>query len=269
MIYLFLVFIFFLGASVGSFLNVLIYRFHQRKNIFGRSFCPHCQHQLYWFDLIPIFSFFILRGRCRHCRQKISWQYPIVEMTAGLLFLFSFVRLSSQFSIFNFSAQGGSASGGQFSITLFRDWIFISVMIFVFVYDLKYMLIEDAVVIPAMVAVFFLSLLAGQSLFTIIVGALMSWLFFWLQYYLTKKRGLGEGDLRLGILMGIMFGWPNVLVVILISYIIGGSICLILIMIGKKKLFSEIPLGPFLALGSLITMFFGSRIVDLYFNLLL
>jgi len=259
MIYLFLVFIFFLGASVGSFLNVLIYRFHQRKNIFGRSFCPHCQHQLYWFDLIPIFSFFILRGRCRHCRQKISWQYPLVEFITGILFSFSFLNLFSRFYLLD----------STFYFLLFRDWIFISVMIFVFVYDLKYMLIEDAVVIPAMVAVFFLSLLAGQSLFTIIAGALMSWLFFWLQYYLTKKRGLGEGDLRLGILMGIMFGWPNVLVAIFISYIIGGFVSLVLIIVGKKKLFSEIPLGPFLALGSLITMFFGPMIIDFYFNLFL
>lgn len=255
---MFYFFIFLLGASVGSFLNVLIYRLPKReKVIFSRSICPNCSHRLSFFDLIPIFSFLFLGGRCRYCKAKISWQYPLVEFITGLLFLLTFLKLSQEFTVYSL----------QFSVFLFRDWLFISVMVFVFVYDLKYMLIEDAVVVPSIVAVFFLNLLAGQSLVSILIGGVVSWLFFFSQYVLTKKKGLGEGDLRLGILMGLMFGWPNVLIAIFVSYLIGGLISLILIISGKKKLFSKVPLGPFLAVGSVLTMFFGSKIIDFYFNL--
>lgn len=267
MFYIFSIISFCLGAAVGSFLNVLIYRLSQHKNILGRSFCPYCQHQLSWYDLIPIFSFLFLGGRCGYCKNKISIQYPLVEIATGLLFLFVFLNLFSQFYI---SAEGGPVSNRLYStfyILLLRDWLFIATMIFVFVYDLRYMLIEDIVILPAIAAVFLLGFLSGRNVFSLLAGGLISWLFFWLQYLLTKKKGVGEGDLRLGILMGVMFGWPRVLLAIFISYIIGGFISLILIIIGKKKLFSEVPLGPFLALGSLLTIFFGSKIIDFYLGL--
>lgn len=259
MFYLCSIFSFIFGSSVGSFLNCLIYRLYQHKNILDRSFCPKCQHQLSWLDLIPVFSFLALRGRCHYCRQKISLQYPLVELATGLLFLLSFLNLYFKFYVLN----------STFHFFLIRDWFFISAMVFVFIYDLKYMLIEDIIVIPAIVAVFFLNLLSGYQFSAVLIGGIMGWLFFWLQYYLTKKKGLGEGDLRLGILMGVMFGWPNVLIAIFISYIVGGFVSLVLIIVGKKKLFSEVPLGPFLAIGSVIAMFFGPGIIDFYFNLFL
>jgi len=248
-IYYFLfIFIFFFGASIGSFLNCIIYRLPERKKIFlDRSICPKCFHQLSFLDLIPIFSFLFLAGRCRYCRKKISWQYPLVELITGLLFLFSFVKLSS-----------------QFSIILLRDFIFISVMIFVFVYDLKYMLIEDVVVVPSIIIIFFLNFLILKSLAPIFLGGIISLSFFLVQYILTKKEGLGEGDLRLGFLIGIMFGWPKILLTIFTSYFIGAIIALILLIIKKKKLYSKIPLGPFLAIGSLITLFFGEKIINFY-----
>ena len=261
--YMFLIFIFvfIFGASIGSFLNSIIYRLPRRKKIFfDRSICPICQHRLSFLDLIPIFSFLFSGGRCRYCRAKISWQYPIVELTTGFLFLFGYLNLSNQFLTVT---PQFPISNFQFPILLLRNWFFISVMVFVFIYDLKYMLIEDIVVIPAIIIIFFLNLLAGISLPSIFLGAIITLGFFLTQYILTKKRGIGEGDLRLGVLIGIMFAWPNVLISLFTSYFIGGIIALALLIIGRKKLTSKIPLGPFLAIGSLLTLFFGKEIIKL------
>jgi len=247
-------FIFLFGASIGSFLNCLVYRLRHKKTILDRSFCPRCLHQLSWYDLFPLLSFLILRCRCRYCNQKISWQYPIVEMITGLLFLFSFLNLYSTFYFLD----------STFCFMLIRDWFFIAVMIFVFIYDLKYMLIEDLVILPAIVVVFCLNLLSKISLSSILLGAVVGWSIFFFQYFLTKKKGMGEGDLRLGILMGVMFAWPKVLVAIFISYIIGGFISLFLILFKRKGFKSELPLGPFLAIGSLVAMFWGDKILEFY-----
>lgn len=248
--------IFLLGASVGSFLNVLIYRLPKREKIvFTRSICPICSHQLSFFDLIPVFSFFLLKGRCRYCRGKISFQYPLVEIITGLLFLFSFIQLSSQFSIFSL----------KFIILLLRDCFFIAVMIFIFIYDLKYMLIEDIVVIPAIVIIFLLNLLIGRPFSLIIFGGIIGLSFFLIQYFLTNKKGLGEGDLRVGLLIGVMFPFSKILITLFTSYLLGGIISLFLLISGKKKFFSRIPLGPFLALGSLLTLFFGEKIISFFF----
>jgi len=252
--FFFSLFSFLLGLSVGSFLNCLIYRLLLRKNILGRSFCPKCQHQLSWLDLIPVFSFLFLGGRCRYCQQKISWQYPLVELTTGLLFLFAFLRLSQEFTVYSL----------QFTVFLLRNWLFIIVLIFIFVYDLKYMLIEDMVVIPATVVIFFLNLLIFRSLSLILLGGIIGLGFFLVQYILTAKKGVGEGDLRLGLLMGLAFGWSKILIALFVSYLIGGSVALILLLTGQKKLTSKIPLGPFLALGSLITLFFSQEILSFY-----
>lgn len=244
--------IFLIGASVGSFLNVLIYRLPKReKIIFSRSACPTCSHKLSFFDLIPIFSFLFLGGRCRYCRTKISYHYPLIEFITGLLFLLSFLKLSQESTVYSL----------QFTVLLLRNWLFISAIVFVFIYDLKYMLIEDVVVMPVMAVVFFLNLLAGQPFFLMLIGGLIGWLFFLVQYFLTKKKGLGEGDLRLGLFIGIMFGWPKILIVLFTSYLVGGLIAFFLLILRRKKLSSPIPLGPFLALGSLITLFFNEEII--------
>ena len=127
---------FVIGLAFGSFLNCLIYRLYHKKTLFGRSFCPNCQHQIAWYDNIPILSFIILAGRCRFCRQKISWQYPLVEFLTGLLFCFAFWRFS-RFSFFplifsNFYLE-------NFLIILnFLFWVYwISVLMIISFYDLR------------------------------------------------------------------------------------------------------------------------------------
>ena len=237
------------GLIFGSFLNCLIYRLHNRKTILGRSFCPKCKQKIKWYDNIPVISFLLLKARCRLCKEKISWQYPVVESVMALLFVFSIWFRIGELSL----------------LIVLRDWIIFFTLLFIFVYDLKYSEIEDIVLFPATVLILIFSLFLGQSFLPIIFSALLGVVFFGVQYLVTKGKGIGLGDLRIGFFMGIVCGgWQYLLVAIFCSYVIGSLVSLILILKGKKKIKSAIPLGPFLAIGTLIAFLFGDKIITLY-----
>lgn len=272
MIILFYLIIFFIGLSFGSFLNCLIYRLANQQTIFGRSFCPHCKKQIVWYDNIPLLSFILLKGKCRQCQQKISWQYPLVELLMGFLFVLPLIRLSlfkSEFLVFG--SQGFVLDLGE----ILRVWSVYFVLVFVFVYDLKHMAIEDVVILPAaglvLVLNFFTSPLidslsglgfgarGGQMILAILIGVG----FFALQYVLTKGKGVGLGDLRIGFFMAVALGhWSTICLALTISYFIGALVSLFLIVFKKKGFKSEVPLGPFLALGTFFVFTFGREIID-------
>ena len=131
-------FIFLFGVSIGSFLNVLIDRLPQERKITGRSVCDYCQHQLSWYDLIPILSFFLLKGRCRYCRKKLSFQYPLVEILTGLMFIFVFltyVKNIQEISIW------------QNWLVILSLWGIVSCFIVIFFSDVKYHLISDYILL--------------------------------------------------------------------------------------------------------------------------
>jgi len=240
---------FFLGLVFGSFLNCLVYRLHIHKTLLGRSFCPKCKKKIKWYDNIPVISFIFLKARCRSCHKKISWQYPIVELIMGLLFVFSLWLRIGELS----------------SLIILRDWIVFFTLFFIFLYDLKYSEIEDIVLLPATVLILILSLLLGQSFLSMIFSALLGVVFFGIQYLITKGKGIGLGDLRIGFFMGIVCGnWQYLLVAIFFAYIIGALISLILILKRKKGMKSAIPLGPFLAIGTFIAFLLGDKIITLY-----
>src|SRR3989344_4594705 len=133
------IFVFIFGLCTGSFLNCVICRLEQKKSLNGRSFCPYCKPTLRWLDLIPVFSFLFLKGKCRYCRKKISVQYPLVEVATGLIFLLIFnFQFSMNFQFFNF----------------FFLFYVSSALIIIFVYDLKNYLIPDTVLFPAIVIAF-------------------------------------------------------------------------------------------------------------------
>ena len=190
--YFFYLITFIFGLIVGSFLNCVIYRLEIGKSALkGRSFCPHCQHQLKWQDLIPIFSFLILRGKCRYCKKPIFWQYPLVELITGILFLLFF--------IFHFS---------------FFIFIISSFLIIIFVYDLKHYIIPDKIIYPAIVIAFLYQLFNHWSLIinhlNFIYSALGASFFFLLIVLASRGKGMGIGDIKLGFLMGLILGWPNI-----------------------------------------------------------
>ena len=256
-------FIFLFGLIIGSFINCLIWRLHKKESILGRSYCPKCKKQIAWHDNIPILSFLFLKGKCRHCRQKISWQYPAVELVTGILFVLAF--------IVNFPAPGWFALGGQFSIInyikLIRDLFIIAVMVIVFIYDLRWYLILDAVTLPAAAVVFILNLMLGFSLFNLLISGIIGGSFFLLQFIVSKGKWIGGGDIRLGLLMGVILGWPLVLAAIFLAYFIGSFVGLGLIILKKKTWGAKIPLGIFLSSATVLVLFWGSEIFDWYLNL--
>ncbi len=253
-------FIFLFGLAVGSFLNALIWRLHKGESILkGRSYCPKCKHILGVADLIPVVSFIIQKGKCRYCGKAISWQYPAVELTTAVLFVITYQISVSQ--LFSFSTF-------QF-LNLLRLWFVIAVMVVVFVYDLKYTLILDKVIYPAAVVAFLASpLLNGKGVWngvmTALVAAALGGGFFLVQYFISKGKWIGGGDVKMGFLMGLILGIKGILVALFFSYVFGALVSLGLIAIGKKTMKSQIPFGTFLAVGTLIAMFWGEKLLQWY-----
>ena len=242
--------IFLFGLIVGSFLNCVIYRLEKGESFLrGRSYCPNCKHILDWQDLIPLFSFLILKGKCRYCSQKISLQYPLVEIATGLLFLLIF---NFQFSIFNY--------------------LIACFLIVIFVYDLKHYIIPDKVIYPAIIFALifnFQFLISNQfSIFNYsILSAIGMAIFFLTIVLISRGKWMGWGDVKMVFFMGLFLGSPKILVALFLAFFIGASVGLILIFLGKKTLKSEVPFGPFLVTGTFLAMFFGERIIDWYLNL--
>jgi len=253
----FVVFLF--GLIVGSFLNCVIYRLGEKKSFLkGRSFCPNCGHILNWKDLIPIFSFLILRGKCRYCGKKISLQYPLVELFTGILFLATFYHLRDQL----FSLQG--------IFTLFYYWTILSSLIVIFVYDLKNYLIEEKIVyFSILVCLIFNLIFSISEIKNKILSSLFLGLFFLSIVLISKEKWMGIGDAKLGTLIGIFLGWPKIIPALFFSFFVGSIFGIFLIILKKKSLKSEIPFAPFLVSGTIFSLFFGEKVIDFYLNLFL
>ncbi len=269
-------FIFVLGLVVGSFLNCVVYRLKEKKSfVSGRSFCPRCKHNLAWYDLVPVFSFIFLRGKCRYCNKPISWQYPTVEICTGCIFLLIF---NFQFSIFNFSSFAGSRVAGQFFtpdslIGLVYLFVIASLLIIIFIFDLKWYLIPDKVLLWAVgiTAAFHLYSFAfnfypkGQ-ISNFLFSAFGAAGFFLAIFLLTRGKAMGFGDVKLAFFMGLFLGWPKIVTALFLAFLIGAIIGLILIINKKKQMKSEIPFGPFLITGLFIALFWGKAIINFYLN---
>ena len=249
-------FIAILGVCVGSFLNVIIFRTQTGGSVVhGRSMCQTCKIQLRFFDLIPICSFVFLKAKCRACKSKISWQYPIVECATALLFILMYLKQTLGLVPVS-------------SLLLLRDWVFVSFLIVIFVYDLKYMYILDLFTIPAMVIAVIFNVWLGQMYFaTYIIGAIIIGGFFFLQFFVSKGKWVGGGDIRLGILIGLMLGLAQGLVALFLAYIFGSIIGLILLSLKKVDRKTEIPFGTFLTATTVIGLFCGPSILNLYIGL--
>lgn len=250
--------IFLMGLIVGSFLNCVIYRLETNGNFLkGRSFCPYCKQTLSWQDLIPVLSFLVLKAKCRYCRKPISFQYPLVEISTGLIFLLIFL---THIHINNYTG-----------VYLLLISCF---LIIIFVYDLKHYIIPDKVVYPAilvsgiwyLVSGIFLNLYSNYEILNTIYSAFGAAGFFLLIVLISRGQWMGVGDIKLAFLMGLLLGWPNILVAFFSAFFIGAIIGIGLILFGRKKLKSEIPFGPFLVSGTFLAMFWGKQIIDWYLN---
>lgn len=247
-----------LGLIIGSFLNALIFRLHSGQSIAaGRSLCPHCQHTLAWFDLLPVVSFLWLRGRCRYCQRSISWQYPVVETATAILFLV--------FYLFNLQHY---SYGWPLLLACLRDWLVVSALVVVFVYDLRWMLIPDSVVLPVVILAAIASLFLGQTLIGLLISLASGFGFFALQYYLSGGTWIGGGDLRLGLLLGAVLAWPSVLFALFLAYSLGAVFGVGLLLTKKANRKTEIPFGIFIVPALIISMWWGQAIINWYLSLL-
>jgi leader peptidase (prepilin peptidase)/N-methyltransferase len=239
-------------------LNCALYRFKIKKPVTGSSFCPHCKHDLSAFDLIPLFSFLTLGGKCRYCGQKISWQYPIVEFLTGIIFLQSFIFLSPKSSI------------DYLLLTLVL--ICFSLLVFIFVYDLKYFIIPNEIIYPAIgTALLWVGLRSFlESDFSILTNHLSAgfsvFAFFFLIFWLSRGKGIGFGDVRYALFLGFFLGFPDSLVALFFSFTIGAVVGLFFILTKKKSRKDMLPFAPFLVIGTYLAFFYGREIINWYLN---
>lgn len=242
-----LLFVFIFGTIIGSFLNVLILRYNSNVLKRERSECFSCGHELAFYDLIPILSFIFLKTRCRYCKSKISFQYPLVEFFTGLTFLLVYIKVNS------------------FSLDLFFYFLVFSILIAIFVYDLRHKIIPDGLVYTLIAISLFKTLLLNNfyflSLFS--TGVLVMSLPLFLLWLISSGKWMGFGDVKLTLALGLLLGFWDGVGALTLSFWLGAIIGLILVLLLKllshksKNLTikSEIPFAPFLILGFAIVFF--------------
>lgn len=256
-----------LGLAVGSFLNVVVYRVLSGDSPFrGRSECTKCKNQISWKDNIPLVSFFLLRGKCRKCKALISWHYPVLEFLTGVLFVWWFVV-----GRFFFTLSQGPFDWVQPGFWLIVGVVFVSLV----VADLFYGVLPDIFTIGLTVIAFvyrFALTMSGimqlnDFLWAIAAGILAGG--FYLSLVLvTRGKGMGGGDVKLALALGIVLGVPKILVANLAAFLTGAGVGIILI-VGKQKKFGQtIPFGPFMIFGAVMALLWGEQIWRGYINLL-
>lgn len=258
--FLILAFLFILGAAVGSFTSVVIYRLHSRKKgIFrGHSACTNCERELKLLDLIPIVSYLTLRGKCRYCSKEISYMYPLLELVSGSLFALLFLK----FPFFNNALQLSETQFWLYMLYAFYTFV----LIFTFFFDLHYLKVSDEILLPAILIglIATLGTPATPHFLDAIFGMALAIAFFGLQILISRGTWIGLGDLRIGAFMGVILGFKLLIVALVLSYLIG-SIVAIFVAVRKQKLRGvKIPFAPLLVTGTFVTMFFGEQIAAWY-----
>ncbi len=289
---------FIIGIGLGSFTKAWADRSLLRRSIRGRSSCESCKRQLKWYDLLPVFSYIFLLGKCRYCKKKISLEYPLVELVFGILLVLVF--LQSNFQSFFYKAPVYLILE---TLDLIPKVIGFSVLIAVFLTDLKKGIIPDRITYPGVVSVLIVlivtsiykialiylslsthpvgkyllppysdyfirhSLIALNPLTLGLISAAAMLVFFWVIIFFTKGKGMGGGDLKLAVFMGLILGFPNILVALMIAFLSGSLVGLLLIFLKKRNLKQTIPFGPFLSLGGIISLLWGGTISAWYLGL--
>ena len=238
-----------LGAMVGSFLNVVIARLPQegKSVVFPPSHCPACQAAIRWYDNIPLVSFILLRRRCRSCQAPISWRYPAVELAMALLSLalFSRVGLSVAFGIY---------------------FLYIAALLAIIFIDAEHQIIPDVISLPGIglgLVLAFANPFVGwqDAAIGILAGGGSFYLIAWVYYLVTKREGMGGGDIKLLAMIGAFQGWQALPFVVFISSLLGTVVGIGAMVKQRKGGRTVIPYGPFLAIASLLYLFFRREIL--------
>lgn len=234
------------GLGVGSFINVVVLRLYSRENITGRSHCVDCETTLRWVDLVPVVSYVLLRGRCRYCGKDIAGQYPLVEAVTATVFVLLAVWFWAD----------------PLRLTIYA--LYSSMLIVIFVYDLKYYLIPDIVSIPAVIVGIIGSLLLHVSWQSIVIGITIGGGLFLVQFILSRGKWVGGGDIRLGAAMGAMLGWPMIGVALFGAYVLGACVAIPMLVARRKGMKDALPFGTFLSVATVLTLLIGQPILHWY-----
>lgn len=254
---------FILGIIIGSFLNVVIFRFNTQRSFGGRSGCMTCQNKLCWYELIPLVSFLALKGRCKNCKAKISIQYPIVEFISGLVFAGIFLKFQDVFFVNTF----------VFAVSYAYYVVMFSILLVIAVYDFRHRIIPDILslvlgVLSFVGLFFFSNYLFYPHVPTILelLSGLLLALPFALLWLISKGTWMGLGDAKLALGLGWLLGFERILSGAVVAFWSGAIIGLILIAFSKKHgIKSEIPFAPFLVLGVFIAFLFELHLFPIGF----
>ncbi len=248
---------FILGSIWGSFSNVCIYRLPENKGVArGRSYCPSCKKQIRWYDNIPIFSYVLLKAKCRDCSAKINVKYFLVELVCALSFVWFFYLFG-------------------LSLTTLLFFILSIFFVIIFFIDLKHFIIPNELTFPLMAIGLFKSFdpNLNQYLFpnflNSVIGGVAGYLIIWMIIFFYKrlrnKEGMGLGDAKLLSAIGFWFGWISIPFILFFSSFIALVLAIPSLMNKSKNLSSQIPFGPYLILGCVLYLLLLDKII-LYLN---
>ena len=237
-------FAFVFGAAIGSFLNVCIFRLPENNSIVKPlSQCPHCHHPIRFYDNIPLISYFILRGKCRDCGGKISWRYPLVEFITAVLALLLFAKfyLTLNFLIF---------------------FVFTAVLIVITFIDLDHQIIPDVLTLPGipvffLLAIFVLKVPWMEATIGLLIGGGVLFAIAFVYELITKREGMGGGDIKLLAMIGGFLGWKSLIFILLVSSFLGAVVGITVMIIKKQDMKYAIPFGPFLSVAAVAYLFLG------------
>jgi len=245
------VLIFILGLIVGSFSNVCIYRIPRNESIiYPASHCPKCRSKIKPVDNIPLLSFILLKGRCRNCKSKISIQYPIVELITGLIYLIIYLTYG-------------------LSIQSLIYIILSSALIIMAFIDLNEQIIPDVISLPGIVIGFIISFFVPyisfiNSALGVVVGGGIILIIGLGGSVIFKKEAMGGGDVKLAAMIGAFLGWRYIIISLFLGFFLGALAGIILILSKIKSREDVVPFGPFIVLGSFITLLWGEQIISWY-----
>jgi leader peptidase (prepilin peptidase)/N-methyltransferase len=237
------------GAAIGSFLNVLICRIPEGQSIvFPASHCPKCQHPIRFYDNIPIISYLVLRGKCRDCHDKISPRYPIVEALTALMALLLFWKFG-------------------LNLKYLFSFIFTAALIVITFIDFDHQIIPDVITLPGIPlffigAVFFMDISVWESLLGILIGGGCLFAIAFGYEIITKREGMGGGDIKLLAMLGAFLGWKSLFFILFVSSLLGAAVGISLMIAKGENMKYAVPFGPFLSVAAVAYLFVGFDVMN-------
>lgn len=248
--FFFVIALFVFGLVFGSFFNVVGLRSPRDETFVNdRSYCPNCKHQLSWYELIPVVSFLIQKGKCRNCNQRISIIYPTTELLTGFLFAFSYIHIGLE-------------------LELITALFLMSMLMIILVSDISYMIIQNKVLLFFLPFFIIMRVIVPlEPWWSSIVGGLVAVVLIAI-IIIISRGGMGAGDMKLFGVLGIILGTSKVLLAFFLSCLIGAVIGIFLLAFKIIERKQPIPFGPYIIVAAILTYFYGDAMINWYFNLL-